>query len=108
MATEVVQDWVIDLYPAATDDRAERAGGWLDVVRGDRQDAIALLEHYADLIAATAAVPDGLDWRNCSPAAVVRRSGRLKFRVRVDSFEFEHDAGWNEGYGWLEARAHPD
>lgn len=103
---DTVQDWYVSLQPRdpRADDR-HSGTGHLTVLRGTEEDAIEMLEFYADMIRTTDHVPDGLDWRNRSMASVVRRWGKRTFLVRVDCFEIETDNGMTQGHGWL--RAHP-
>lgn len=98
-----MSDWKIMLEPHG--DPEYRGDGCLEVLAGDEQDAVEALEGWAETIAALGYVPEGLDWRNRSGAAITRRAGRLRFAARVDSFERELPSGdMSSGTGWLVAR----
>ena len=92
--SHVVSDWIIELVPA--DSRYPYPEtGHLNVIRGERTDAIEMVELYASGISRRGTVPRSGDWQNESPASIVRRVGPATFVVRVDCFEFETDSGYS-------------
>lgn len=93
-------DWRIIIEPFG-----EGEGGVHTVLRGEEMDAVQALEGLAELIEQSGVVPDGLEWRNGSGAAVVRRSGKLRYQVRLDCFENDSSS---TGAGWLYAVQVPE
>jgi hypothetical protein len=97
-----MSDWRIVLEPRTDPDWV---GGTLEIVAGDEQAAVEALEGWAESIQSLGRVPEGLDWLNQAGCAIVRRTGRLRYAVRCDSFERETENGYTTGAGWLVARA---
>lgn len=98
-----MSDWRIKLEPVGPGD-----GGLLDIVTGDKDQAAQTLSDWAWAITKLGHVPDGLEWRNRSPAVITGRVSMLRYRVRVDSFEVETDSGTTSGAGFLYAEEQPD
>ena len=75
-------------------------------LRPDRETAEIDAEALAEVIEAHGVLPPAYDVHpsNRIPAAVVRRYGRATWLIRTDTFEFEDDDRYDEGYGWLRVR----
>jgi hypothetical protein len=101
-------DWFIDLVNNDPD-AAAGSDGTLEILSKacDAEDAVSHLELWAELIEASGRIPPGLEWENRTPAAVIRRSGRFRYQVRLDSWEHETETGYWNGFGWLVARSKP-
>lgn len=94
-----MHDWSVVLRPQSKKEH----GGYLEIISGEEQDAIDLLELYARLIQGHGFVPKAGEWLNRSPAHVMRRLGRRTFRVRVECWQREYEGtdGESLGSGYL-------
>lgn len=97
---------VIDPQDKRTPEEITRGGTTVEILPegADEQEAVSALETWAVLLHATQRIPrSALDWQNEAEIAVLRRIGKKTYYVRVDTFEFETEDGFSNGYGYLRA-----
>jgi hypothetical protein len=74
--------------------------------RPDRESAAIDAEAFAELIEDTGLVPPALDVHpaNLIPCGLIKRTGKASWLIRTDTFEFERENSYDDGYGYLRVR----